>query len=487
LLPLCYEKLPFILVSFGAVILNVMAKYESGAMESLTSLGVESRLAYSLYGIIFYLWKTLLPVDLSPLYEPTTDFNLSQMIAVTSGVIGMILSVGLFALRHRFPAGLTVWICYLALVVPFLGFAHAGLQLVADRYSYLSCMVWPIVLASFFSPSWRMNRPRSIGSVRSGVSMGVVLVVLFVLGTLTWRQTKRWENSVTLWRHAVSVTPSGIVYYQLGQALAFDNQEDEAVKYLKQAIDVYPRYANPHWVLGMIMAKRGSLEDASKSLRRAVELEPKKIDIHREYAGVLARQGKMDEAVASFHRALELNPADTASLNNLGLTLVRQGKTDEAIRYFTRVIETSPGNLEAHVNMANALLVRGDGDGALRYLYQALEISPDNVELHKHLAMVLSGGGDLKGAESHLLKAVELNPQDAANYSNLAIVFANQGDLGKAALYFEQALGINPNLGQAHLGLARVLAAQGKTDEATSHHQAALRILRTQPAAPDPH
>ena len=45
-------------------------------MRSLSDHGVAPRLAQALFGLVFYLWKTILPFRLSPLYELPENFNL---------------------------------------------------------------------------------------------------------------------------------------------------------------------------------------------------------------------------------------------------------------------------------------------------------------------------------------------------------------------------------------------------------------------------
>jgi hypothetical protein len=40
------------------------------------------------------------------------------------------------AARRRWPAGLVVWISYLALLLPMLGLLHNGAQITADRFTY---------------------------------------------------------------------------------------------------------------------------------------------------------------------------------------------------------------------------------------------------------------------------------------------------------------------------------------------------------------
>ena len=46
----------------------MIAVRAGGSASSLAELGVGQRLAISAYSLIFYLWKTLVPVGLSPLY-----------------------------------------------------------------------------------------------------------------------------------------------------------------------------------------------------------------------------------------------------------------------------------------------------------------------------------------------------------------------------------------------------------------------------------
>ena len=82
---------------------------------------------------------------------------------ILAAIVFLLFSLGFFVARHRWPAGLACWIVYLLLLAPVSGVAQSGLQLVADRYSYLSCMVWAILLAAVLSRLWR---PGTDGVVR---------------------------------------------------------------------------------------------------------------------------------------------------------------------------------------------------------------------------------------------------------------------------------------------------------------------------------
>ena len=154
-----------------------------GALVSMESHDLTDRIAQVLYGITFYVVKTLLPTDLAPLYEFPPDFYLFNWRVILAAIVFLMFSLGLFVARHRWPAGLTCWIVYLLLLAPFLGVAQNGPQLVADRYSYLSCMVWAILLATVLFRLWR---PGTDGGFvpSAALLIGIPLFVLFGLGVL---------------------------------------------------------------------------------------------------------------------------------------------------------------------------------------------------------------------------------------------------------------------------------------------------------------
>jgi len=437
------EKLPFFIAALAAGAVALAAQQKAGALVSIETHDLTGRIVQGLYGITFYMVKTLLPTNLAPLYEIPSDLHLFHWRVIFAAAVFLLFSLGFFLARHRWPAAVTGWVAYLLLLAPVLGVAQAGLQLVADRYSYLSCTVWAILLATMLSRLWR---PPTQGVARPILLTAIPLFVLFGLAVLTWRQTEIWHDSETLWNHALAASPSSMAHFHVGR----------------------------------FTAQRGDLAEAEKHLRRAVEINPTNDVIQSNLALVLARQGNLAEATAHFYLALEINPADSATLNNMGITLAQQGKLEEAIQHFQRSLEIKPNDGSGHTNLANVMLARGDMDGALKHLRRAVEIDPADADNQNSLAIVLAKRGNLAEATEHLRRVVELKPGDAAAVNNLAITLAQQGQLGEAAQHFEAALRIDSNIAEAHAGLARVLATQKKPEEAMRHYQEALRILKSQ-------
>ena len=107
----------------------------------------------SVYGLAFYVAKTLVPIRLSPLYAYVT--------AVSWTTIGGVLAAALLVIvmRRRWPAVAAAGVVYVALLLPTLGIFATGPQVVADRYSYLACLGWALVVGGAVAWPWAGARP----------------------------------------------------------------------------------------------------------------------------------------------------------------------------------------------------------------------------------------------------------------------------------------------------------------------------------------
>src|SRR5206468_7515492 len=58
-----FELVPFAVLAAAAAVLSIVALHPPA------QLGPGQKIAVSAYGLAFYIWKTILPASLSPLYE----------------------------------------------------------------------------------------------------------------------------------------------------------------------------------------------------------------------------------------------------------------------------------------------------------------------------------------------------------------------------------------------------------------------------------
>src|SRR5881628_3807110 len=173
------EKIPFVLLAAAASAIAVIAQSSVHAAVSLAQLSVPGRLAVSAYGLSLYLWKMVVPLNLSPLYERPLTLNPSAMPFVLSYGLVLALTAIVLALRRRAPGLLAVWFAYVVVLLPVLGIFQSGPQIAADRYTYLAGLGWALLTgAALLSVSRRLPF----------LSTGLVVCILLGLGILTWNQ-----------------------------------------------------------------------------------------------------------------------------------------------------------------------------------------------------------------------------------------------------------------------------------------------------------
>ncbi|HET7875332.1 MAG TPA: hypothetical protein VFN71_07380, partial [Methylomirabilota bacterium] len=208
------EKVPFFALAAAGSLVAFAALIPLGNAASLGQLGLLQRGVLAVYGLGFYLWKTLVPLDLSPLYPLN--------IQVTWLHFGFLIAASILAvaMARRWPAFTVVCIVYTITLFPVLGFFHNGPQAVADRYSYLASLGWALLAGAAVAWRWAGTR----------VLRAVAAVWLCALGFLTWQQAQVWHDSITLWTQAMVVHPdSRAAHFNLGGAYEGEARYAEAL------------------------------------------------------------------------------------------------------------------------------------------------------------------------------------------------------------------------------------------------------------------
>src|SRR3989442_2815741 len=277
------EKIPFVLLAAAASAIAFMAQSSIRAMVPVAQLSALDRLAVSAYGLSFYLWKTVVPLDLSPLYmlPPTvnsaaTPFILSYggMLAVTSTAL---------ALRHRVPGLPAAWLAYVVVLLPVLGIAQSGPQIAADRYTYLAALGWAILAGAGLLSCWRLATSSTIGAPTTWGLAGIATGIVIALGVLTWNQVRVWQDSERLWTHARAGDPnSSVANNNLGYALDRQGRLAEAIGHYRQALRIKPDYAEAHNNVGQALDRQGKPAEAMEHFQAALSIQPYYAEVHSD-------------------------------------------------------------------------------------------------------------------------------------------------------------------------------------------------------------
>jgi Tfp pilus assembly protein PilF len=457
------EKIPLVLLAAAVSAIALMAQVSLRAMVPVAHLSVLGRLAVSAYGLSFYLWKTVVPVNLSPLYElPPTMNPWAMPFILSCGVVVAITALAL-ALRRRVPGLPAAWAVYIVVLLPVLGLFQSGQQIAADRYTYLATLGWAM-LGGAALLSYRRRLPF--------LSIGLVAFVVIGLGTRTWNQVQFWHDSEKLWTHALFIDPkSSVAHFSLGLALAKNGKPTEAIDHYRQALQIKPNYAEAHTSWGLALAQQGKLAEAIDHYRQTLHTKPDSADAHNNWGLALAQQGKLAEAIDHYRQAIQIEPDHAQTQYNWGNALVQQGKPAEASEHYQQALQIRPNYAAAHTNWGVALAQQGKPAEAIDHYRQALRIKPDSAEAHANWGLALADQGKLAEAIDHYRLALQIKPDSAEVHINWGTALADQGKLAEASEHYRQALRLEPDHAAAQSNLLNVLRRQGTGKEEAAHRR----------------
>jgi tetratricopeptide (TPR) repeat protein len=441
---LLIEKLPFIVLAGWAANYAARAKASSQLMmATLAEHGWLARIAQAFYGVVFYLWKTLWPTRLSPIdefplgmrpFETRFLFAAALVVAITATVV-----LG----RRRWPAGLTLWGCYIVVLSPVLGLAQAGPQFVADRYSYVACMTWALLAGAGLLRMVRSCEGRPRRNIAFAAASVAALGVLAILGTLTRQQTRVWRDSETLWRHTLAVAP-----------------------------DSYCGHSN----LAGTLAKKGDLAAAELHNRAALAINPDGVVALTNFGGLLSNSRRYEEALPYLERARLRNPRHEGTAMNLAIALQRLGRYEEAVSlYREQLAADAPLSQQAGIltSLGGALGGLGRLSEAADCLRKAAALAPkEDLPLYG-LGLVLLEMGDVDGslrsfeaAARAAEDAIQADPKALARTHlvdelvQAGELYMAQGDAAAARQRFQRALQLAPGHEGAREALSRIDASK---------------------------
>jgi protein O-mannosyl-transferase len=467
---LIQEKVPFLVLGCAASIATYLMQKD--VVQKAQDATISWRIGNAIMAYADYIAHMIYPAHLALIYSHAA-INLLFWRIGFSALFLLLISVGVFIGRRKYPYLLTGWFWYLVMFLPVIDIIQAGDQARADRYTYLPQIGLYILitwLAAELCGSWR--RP---------VLAFAAVIVLVVLSADAYLQTAYWKDSISLWNHTLVYTPeSQAAHCNLGIELAARGELDSAVQQFNEALLLKPDDTRSLNNLGTTLSSQEKSDQAIDQFNHVLQLDPDNSVAINNLGVALFAQGKFNDAIQHYKRALQLNPAYANACYNLGNVLASRGSLEDAAQYYEQALQLNPALAEAHCNLGLVRARQGQLDEAVQHYEQALQIKPDYANALDDLGSALSAQGRADEALPYYEQALKLNPGNVEALNNLGVALARKGKLDEAVQHFEQALKFNPNDASTHNNLGIALASQGKLDEAIQHFHQALNLASAQ-------
>jgi tetratricopeptide (TPR) repeat protein len=412
--------------------------------------------------LCFYTGKLFWPVNLMFFY-PHWKVDPGVWWQWLFPAVALAVLAGLVLAARRYRGPLASFLIFSATLFPVLGFLNVypfRYSYVADHFQYLASL--GVIVPAIALLAWAIQRT----SVRKSVTLAGSVLLILLLGVLTWRQSRMYSDVETLYRASLERNPeSWLAHYNLGILLADrPEQLQDAIAEYQAALRLKPDYADAHHNLGIAYSRiPGRLPDAIAEYQAALRIMPDYAGAHNDLGIALSHiPGRQSDAIAEYKAALQANPDLAEAHYNLGNLFARAPEhQQDAIAEYQAALRIDPDYAEAHANLGIQLAAMpGRSSDAIAEFRAALRIKPDFAEVHIYLgnALILIPGG-MGDAIAEYREALRIKPDSVEAHFSLGNVLSHiPGSQLEAIAEFQEVQRLRPDL--AGIVNQRILALQ---------------------------
>jgi Flp pilus assembly protein TadD len=328
----------------------IVAQHSQPPKFSETFIPILSRPLVAGDALAFYLWKILWPLSLGIDYGRTPSAVLSSHMAYLTCLVPVGLAMVLWFNRRRWKCSVAGAAIFVIALLPMLGLMPFDFQkysTVADHYLYLP-MLGIALIAARIVAVWRG---------RAANSIGVVVLVMLMVRTLL--QSQVWQNSYSLFSHAVQINPrSWVSHENLSITLADRNDLAGAKEHAQIAMQLKPDFADAYANLAHLDLQSGDVSGAIDVQTQAVKLSPNNSEYRTSLGHALSAAGQIGIAIQAYRDAQRLSPDDPNTSVNLASALAESGQFDEAIQWYQAALRIDSGSADAKAGLARATVER---------------------------------------------------------------------------------------------------------------------------------
>ena len=518
---LIIEKIPYFVISaiFGAVALiaqkgqEPFAKYASTAqVYELLNRSLFENIIYAGYGYTLYLFKVLIPNNLSMVhFYPETEPGVIPGFVWLACIPTLLVTiVGIFALKKSGDIAFGI-LFFTANLVLMLQVIADQPFLIAEHYGYISS------IGIFFLFGFAYEKIKEKMPALMKPALVIFMGYIAFLSIFTYFRNDVFQNSETAWTNVLEQYPKTVVaYYNRGnyyQEIGDSGKPEfyeKAIKDYDKTIELSPKDVAAFSNRGIVRGKTGNAKGALEDFDKVVEIDPNFANVYSNRGNAKIMNNDYKSAIDDYSKALEKRPNYLDALYNRGIAYTNVGDFKNAVTDLNQAIQMNPGNRNAILNRAislynlnefekcekdcNTLLKMNQQEYNAMYFLALMSekngkpqearswfdkintINPEFVKTFIDEGSWYEARNQMKTALEKYNRALEINPEYSDGYINLGVLFGRTGDLNKAISYFDKAIQYNPKNAKALTNRAFAKQQIGNTEEALADYSASINI-----------
>lgn len=513
------EKVPYFVIALVFGVVAIFAQKQGEAIHEISEYPFYLRIVFASYSYIQYLYKMLVPINLSAIYPypHPADGGVPAYYYVFVPLVGLVIWALIRSIKKNAVVAFSILFFSINIFL-LLQLLPVGSAIMADRYAYIPSIGFFIFLA--YGAYWLYSK---FDGIKYPLYAGLAVYLIFI-GVRTNAQTKIWSDSVTLWEHSLEVSPRGVVgwnnlgsaydkmaakfkdtnpeqeqhykqiavekfteavnlkpdythaFYNRGTALKDMNRYEEALKDFNKALSLDQEFMEAYHNRGIARENSGDLQGAIADYNKAISLKPEQANLYANRGVAKGKLGRFDEAIEDFNISIKLKPENPEAYSNRGFAKVNQTKFEEGIADYNIALNINPNAQEPLYNRAIAYQTLGDTVTALRDYKQLLQIAPNHTDGLRNYAYIHFVRQQYKEAIEIYDRLVALNPQAADIINTRANAKFNLKDWQGAINDYSKVIQLQPQYSRAYYNRGMAYINQNNNANACPDFQKALSL-----------
>ncbi len=409
------EKIPFFLIALVFGLAVMYAQKETGYIKPLSgeTVSFANRVILGSYGFIMYLFKWIVPYNLSAYYPyPFDSLKAAPATFWLSVIVVPLVVFLLFYLPRKskeLTFGLWFFILNIFVMLRFLQ-ANPGDFYIADRYMYIASFGLIFIVAFIVKKIQEQKK-----NTRNLLLFGLILIVA-TSATTTVMRVMVWKDSMTL---------------------------------LNDILDKHPNAYTALNCRGDLFLESGNLNAALSDFDKAVKLNSTNDRAFANRGRARAMSGNMEGAMQDLDRAVSLNQKDPANYVNRGIAKDLLGDYQSALADLNRAVKLQPSFADAWVVRGDINSHTGDFQSAIKDYNQALKLVPEKASAFAGRATAKSNMNDFNAALSDFNTAEKLGLVSPVMYYQRGLNYYKMQKFQQALQDFSQTTKLQPSNGMA--------------------------------------
>jgi len=281
--------------------------------------------------------------------------------------------------------------------------------------------------------------------------------------------------------------------FNKGQVYRAQDNMDEAINYIEQAIDADPgnqnyvsAYANmgrQHFNDGLQAYQRGDLTTAEEEFETSLQIDETLVNAQYMLGIIARRRGNTTEAIDRYRAAIEIDENYERAWLALGIAYESIARDQQALDAYRRATEIN-ANYENAWNRLGLLLTDMENyNEAIQAFQRAIQLEPSESGNYEGLGIAYMQQGQYQLAVEQFTTATGLSSDNENLYYRLSNAYENLGDYAEMRDAAQNALNINSNYAPALVNLGIAQCHLGNGDAAVTAWERASSNAQWRPVA----